>query len=125
MPDSSHNKGVPQEAPNSWGDPQGDTLAVTSFVGPEPRDVVVCPARCSQRLRRPRPAGGAGEPRGNVDGPKEEHGCNSGVAIATDGGGAGKAGEEMVQVQRLRDGSGLPAPSFCFKFALHALMMCS
>ena len=115
MPDSSYNKGVPQDAPNSWGDPQGDTLAVTSFVGPEPRDVLVCPARCSQRLRRPRPAGGAGEPRESIDGPKEEQGGSRGITIATDGGGAaGKAGEEVVKVQRLRDGNKLPAPPLPF-----------
>nr|XP_020669967.1 membrane-associated guanylate kinase, WW and PDZ domain-containing protein 1-like isoform X2 [Pogona vitticeps] len=100
VPDSSYNKGVPQDAPNSWGDPQGDTLAVTSFVGPEPRDVLVCPARCSQRLRRPRPAGGAGEPRGSIDGPKEEQGGSRGITIATDGGGAaGKAASSLLPHQ--------------------------
>lgn len=66
-------------------------MTVTSFVGPEPRNVLVCPARCSQRLRRPRPAGGAGEPI-NVDGPKEQHGCS--IALSTDGVAAGRAGKE-------------------------------
>ncbi|XP_039180400.1 PDZ domain-containing protein MAGIX isoform X5 [Crotalus tigris] len=82
LPNSTHNKSGPQDLSNPWGGPPGDTLTVTSFVGPEPRNVLVCPARCSQRLRRPRPAGGAGEPR-NVDGPKEQHGCS--IALTTDG----------------------------------------
>ncbi|XP_053156264.1 PDZ domain-containing protein MAGIX isoform X2 [Hemicordylus capensis] len=97
--DPTHNKGVPQAIPNPWGGPAGDTLAVTSFVGPEPRDVLVCPARCSQRLRRPRPAGGVGEPTGSVDGPKEEYGCSSGITIATDGGGAGRAASSLLPHQ--------------------------
>ncbi|XP_033029424.1 membrane-associated guanylate kinase, WW and PDZ domain-containing protein 3-like isoform X1 [Lacerta agilis] len=96
LPDSCHNKGVSRDTPNTWGAPQADTLAVTSFVGPEPRDVLVCPARCSQRLRRPRPAGGAGEPTGGVDGPKEDHGCNSGVTTATDGSGAVRAASSLL-----------------------------
>ncbi|XP_039366303.1 PDZ domain-containing protein MAGIX isoform X3 [Mauremys reevesii] len=54
----------------SWGGPSGDTLAVTSFVGPEPRDVLLCPARCrggeARRPRRPQPAGGPGELGGSM-----------------------------------------------------------
>ncbi|XP_062975527.1 PDZ domain-containing protein MAGIX [Elgaria multicarinata webbii] len=99
LPDSSHNKGIPRDASNPWGGPPGDTLAVTSFVGPEPRDVLVCPARCSQRLRRPRPAGGAGEPPGGVDSSKEEHGCSSGIAITTDGGETGRTASSLLPHQ--------------------------
>ncbi|XP_026567151.1 PDZ domain-containing protein MAGIX [Pseudonaja textilis] len=87
LPNSARNKSGPQDLSNPWGGPPGDTLTVTSFVGPEPRNVLVCPARCSQRLRRPRPAGGVGEPI-NVDGPKEQHGCS--IALPTDGVAAGR-----------------------------------
>ncbi|XP_062827246.1 membrane-associated guanylate kinase, WW and PDZ domain-containing protein 1 isoform X2 [Anolis carolinensis] len=99
LPDSSHNKRVSRDAPNPWGGPSGDTLAVTSFVGPEPRDVLVCPAHCSQRPRRPRPAGGAGDPIGSVDGPREEYGCSSSTAIATDGGGISKGASSLMPHQ--------------------------
>ncbi|XP_061470063.1 membrane-associated guanylate kinase, WW and PDZ domain-containing protein 1-like isoform X2 [Rhineura floridana] len=96
LPDSSHNKGVPRDAPNIWGGPKCDTLAVTSFVGPEPRDVLVCPAHCSHRLRRPQPAGGTGEPTGSIDGPKEEHRCNSSINIATDEVRVGRAANSLL-----------------------------
>lgn len=114
----SHSKGIPRETPNPWGSPPGDTLAVTSFVGPEPRDVLVCPARCSQRLRRPRPAGGAGEPTGGIDGSKEEHGCSSGITIATDGGGARRAGEAVVK------GELPPIPSIYLSYELETAFVC-
>ncbi|XP_015746440.2 PDZ domain-containing protein MAGIX isoform X1 [Python bivittatus] len=97
LPNSTHNKRGPQDISNPWGGPPGDTLTVTSFVGPEPRNVLVCPARCSQRLRRPRPAGGAGEPI-SVDGPKEEHGYS--IALSTDGVAAGRAASSLLPHQK-------------------------
>ncbi|XP_038237209.1 PDZ domain-containing protein MAGIX [Dermochelys coriacea] len=54
----------------SWGGPSRDTLAITSFVGPEPRDILLCPARCrggeTRRPRRPQPTGRHGELGGSV-----------------------------------------------------------
>ncbi|XP_054859862.1 uncharacterized protein LOC129346546 [Eublepharis macularius] len=99
LPDHSHNKEVPRDTPNPWGGSPGDTLAVTSFVGPEPRDVLVCPARCSQRLRRPRPAGGAGEPACGTDGPKEEDGCSTSIVIPTNQGGTGLTATSLLPNQ--------------------------
>ncbi|XP_077185642.1 PDZ domain-containing protein MAGIX isoform X2 [Paroedura picta] len=99
LPDPPHNKGVPRDTPNPWGGSAGDTLAVTSFVGPEPRDVLVCPARCCQRLRRPRPAGGVGEPTSGMDGPKEEDGHNASIIMPPDGSGAGRTASSLLPHQ--------------------------
>ncbi|XP_074873539.1 PDZ domain-containing protein MAGIX isoform X2 [Carettochelys insculpta] len=59
-------------AQGSCGGPGGDTLAITSFVGPEPLDLLLCPARClqgeAQRPQQPPPAGGPQELGGSEAG---------------------------------------------------------
>ncbi|XP_075772079.1 membrane-associated guanylate kinase, WW and PDZ domain-containing protein 1-like isoform X2 [Pelodiscus sinensis] len=66
-PPRAEGQGGPR---GSWGRPSGDTLAITSFVGPEPRDVLLCPARChgeeTPRARHPQPVGDLGELGGSA-----------------------------------------------------------
>ncbi|TFJ98296.1 cell adhesion molecule 4 [Platysternon megacephalum] len=117
----------------SWGGPSGDTLAVTSFVGPEPRDVLLCPARCrggeARRLRRPQPAVGPGELGGSValdsaGRAGESGGCTTGGgwkrrAAGQRGGtyggradgdwGRGGAGQRVCYQGRRALGPGVPA----------------